>query len=99
MRSSTVSTWPNIMVAVEARPSRCATSITFKPFIAHGFEWGDSLAHAIHKDLAAAAGNGAQARFDKFTDNFLDGFLEDLLEMDKLARAEPVDIDLRETSL
>ena len=33
----------------------------FQPVVAHGFERGNALAHAVHEDFAAAAGNGAES--------------------------------------
>ena len=29
----------------------------FEPVVAHGFEWRDALAHAVHENFPAAAGN------------------------------------------
>ena len=61
-RSSSVSMWPNIIVAVERPPSSCQTRWTFKPVVGHHLAAGHRLAHAVDQDLGAAAGQAAQAR-------------------------------------
>ena len=95
MRSSIVSTWPNIIVALEFKPSSCATSITSSHWSLLHFERRDALPHAIHQNLAAAARNRAEPRFLKTRDDFPQRHLEHLREMVELRRAEPVDVDLR----
>ncbi len=67
MRSARVSTWPNIIVAVERRPWRCASSITASHSSAEHLLRGELSAHAVDEDLGAAARHrvetrGAQAR-------------------------------------
>ena len=62
IRSASVSMWPNIIVAVDRPPSSCQTRWTFEPFVGQHLAAGDRLADAIDEDLAAAAGQAAQAR-------------------------------------
>src|ERR1035441_529784 len=70
-----------------------------EPVIAHRFEGRDALAHAVHQDLAATAGNGAKAGSFEIPDDLLQRFLEHLPEVDELTRAKAVDVDLRELAL
>ena len=70
-----------------------------KPFVAHRLERRDAFAHAVHENLAAAAGNGAQPGLHEIADDLLHRLVEKFLERDELARAEPVDVHLRKLRL
>src|SRR2546425_1898287 len=66
-----------------------------QPFIAHRLERSNPVAHAIHQDFAAAAGNRAKPRLHEIADDLLDWFVEKLLECDELAWTEAMNVDLR----
>ena len=61
MRSSTVSTWPNIIVARGIQSEAMRDIHDFEPIVAHRFQRRDAFADAVDENLAAAAGNGAEA--------------------------------------
>ena len=67
----------------------------FEPVVAHRLERRNFLAHAVHENFPAAAGNRAQPGLHEIADDFLQRLVEHFAEMDELARAEPVDVDLR----
>jgi hypothetical protein len=70
-----------------------------QPIIAHRLERRNALAHAVHQYFAAAARDGPQPRSLEISDNLLQRLLKHLAEVDKLARTEAVDVDLRELAL
>ena len=96
MRSSTVSTWPNIIVALEFKPEPMRHVHDFEPVVAHRLERRDALAHAVHENFPAAAGNRAEAGRLEIADDFFQRLVEHFAEMDELARAEAVDVEARE---
>ena len=65
-----------------------------QPVAAHGLERGDALADAVHQYFPAATGNRAQPGLGKIRNDGFQRFVENLAEMNKLARAEPVDVHL-----
>ena len=87
------------MVAEEFKPEPVRDVHDLQPVVAHRFERRDALAHAVHQDLAAAAGDRPQARRLEIADDLLQRLLKHLAEVDELARAEAVDVDLRELAL
>jgi hypothetical protein len=64
-----------------------------QPIVGHGFERGNALADAVDEDFAAAAGDGAEAGGAKFGNDFVEGEIEGIAEMDEFAGAEGVDVD------
>src|ERR1700722_3036057 len=67
-----------------------------EPVIAHRLERRDALTHPIHQYLPSPARNGAKARPRELRDDVLQRQAEHVAKMDELARAEAVDINLRE---
>ena len=67
-----------------------------QPFITHGLERCDALTHAVHQDFSPAAGDGSQTCFLELSQQILHGQIKHLLKMNELARAEGMDVDLRE---
>ena len=66
-----------------------------EPVVAHGLERRDAFAHAIDENFAAATGDRAKARGVKIGDDFFKRFVEDIAEVNELARAEAVNVHLR----
>ena len=95
IRSASVSTWPNIIVAVLRPPSSCQTRLTFEPVVGQHLAAGDRLAHAIDQNLRPAAGQAAQAGRLQPLEHRAQRQLRDLGEVVDLRRAEAVDVDLR----
>ncbi len=62
MRSASVSTWPNIIVAEPRPPSSCHTRQTFSQSSVMHLAAGDLLPDAIDEDFRPAAGQAAQPR-------------------------------------
>ena len=60
MRSSSVSIWPNIIVAVDRPPSSCQTRCTFEPVVGHHLAASDRRANSIDQNLPAAARQTAE---------------------------------------
>src|SRR6266516_3562119 len=54
---------------------------------------GDAVAHLLHQDLPAAAGNGVQPCRDELADHLIDGHPEATREEIDLRGREPVDVD------
>ena len=67
----------------------------FQPVVAHRFERRNALAHAVHQNFPAAAGNRAETGGLEIADDFLQRLVEHFAEMDELAGAETVNVDLR----
>ena len=89
MRSSTVSTWPNIIVALEFKPEPVGDPHDLEPLVGVALERRDSVADAIDQDFAAAAGNRAEAGLLESADHFLQRHPEDLGEVVELRRLNP----------
>ena len=70
-----------------------------QPIVAHRFQRRNALAHPVHQDFAAAARDRTQARRFEVGNDLLQRLAENLAEMDELARAEAVDVDLRKLTL
>ncbi len=67
----------------------------FQPVAAHRLERRNVLAHAVHENFPAAAGNRTEAGRFEIGNDFFQRLVEHLAEMDELAGAETVDVDLR----
>ena len=52
-----------------------------EPVIAHGFQRRNALAHTVHENFAAAAGNGAETGGFEIADDFFERLVEDFAEM------------------
>ena len=70
-----------------------------QPIVGHRLEGRNPLAHAIHQNLAATAGNGTKARAGELPDDILQRQTKDLAKMNELARAESMDVELRKFAL
>ena len=62
MRSSSVSTWPNIMVAVVRSPRPVRRLHDLEPLVGRALGDPDDLPHAVGQDLGAAAGDRVEPR-------------------------------------
>lgn len=94
-RSSSDSTWPNIMVAVLARPSWWAVSITpiQSPVIAFRGEY--PAADGVDQDFAATARDAAKPGGGEVAEEGLHRFVEEGGEGDEFRGTEAVDIESR----
>ncbi len=68
--------------------------MTLEPVVAHGLERRNALADSVHKNLSPAARDRAQPGLGKLGNDFLQRQPKDLAKMNKLAWAEPVNVDL-----
>src|SRR6266571_6019588 len=68
----------------------------FKPVVAHGLEWRDAFAHAVNENFSTAPRDRAEPGLLEIAEDLLERLVEHFPEMDELARAETVDVDLRE---
>ena len=93
MRSASVSPMPYIMVTDVFIPSLCASLHDLEPAIGAGLLLRDEVAHALHEDLAAAAGNRVEPGLHQLADDVARVHAERLREEVDFARAEPVDVD------
>ena len=80
MRSSTVSTCPNIMVAVVARLWRWAMAMTSSQSSLMALS-GEILAYAVDENFAAAAGYGTESGHGKVAHQVFERFIKDIAEM------------------
>ena len=99
MRSSIVSIWPNIIVAVDRPPSSCQTRLTFSQSSVITLPRVIADANAIDQDLGPAAGQAAQPRRLEPLEHLSQRQLRHLREMVDLRRTEPVHVDPREVAL
>ncbi len=95
MRSSTLSTWPNIIVAELLRPSRCAMRMTSSQWSVSHLSGEMRLRTASTRISPPPPGMGAEARLLEARDDLLQRQAEDLREMVELRRREAVDVDRR----
>ena len=93
IRSSSVSTWPNIIVAVVLMPRPCAFSITSSHSAVEPLRDPDHAAHAVGQDLRPAAGNRVEAGRHQPPQRRLERQLRDAGDVLHLGRREPVDPD------
>ena len=87
-------------VAEHHRAGRSAAQLVpdamdFQPFVGQALVDGHGLADAIDEDLAAAAGQTAEAGFLEPAQHFAQRQLVDLVEVPDLRRTEGVQIELR----
>ena len=66
-----------------------------QPRVGFAFQRSDAVAHRVHEDFAAAAGDAAESGVLEFRDDLAQRHLEYFGKMLKLWRAETVDIDVR----
>src|SRR5215469_4100418 len=66
----------------------------FEPVVAHGFERRNSLTDTVHKDFSTAARDRSEAGGAEIRNDFFQGFIEHLTEMDELAGAETMDVKI-----
>ena len=98
-RSSIVSTWPNIIVAVERPPSWCQTRWTSSQSSVRTLPARDRLADAVDQDLRPAAGQAPQPRGLEPLQDLPQRHPGHLGEEVDLRRAEAVDVDPGEVRL
>ncbi len=93
-RSSSVSTWPYIIVAVVDMPRRCAWRMTSSHSSDFVFFGAMIAADAVDEDLGAAAGNGVEAGVAQPRQRLRDRELRAPRDVLDLRRRERVQVDL-----
>ena len=73
-------------------------AMDFEPFVGQALVDGDGLADAVDQDLAAAAGQAAQAGVLEPLQHLAQRQLVELVEVPDLRRAEGVQVDLRDSA-
>ncbi len=87
MRSASVSPMPYIMVTDVFMPFVVRDFHDFEPAVGAGLLLRDEVAHALHEDLAAAAGNRVEPGLHQFADDVARVHAERLREEVDFARS------------
>ncbi len=95
MRSSTLSTWPNIIVALEFSPSSWAMAMASSQRSLLHLSGAMRLRTRSTRISPPPPGIGAEARFLELGDDLAHRHLKHLREVVELRRAERVDVDVR----
>ena len=92
-RSSSVSTWPNIIVAVVFIPRPWATSITWSHSAVEPLRDADDVPHAVRQDLGTAARDRVQAGSHEAPERLFHREPRHAADVVDLGRREAVDPD------